>query len=395
VQAQRTDWENGKITEPALEALRELVGVPIEVHPWNSSASFDHIWHFALGIGDDNPLWWDESYAKATRWAKMFAPPAFLYSCAGNGVDGGRPPGGLVAFELLQGVMGLWREDRWVWSSHLWVDEKIHATKELHEIRELESRFAGKAVELVDRISFYGEDDRLIAENYHTTLRIERSGGRETAKYMGTPAASYSEDEVNAIHAQYEKETAQRRGAETRYWDDVEVGDELITLVKGPLTMTNLAGWQIGWGSPLCQTNRIAYHVLRDFPGTLLANPNTGIEDTLAGGHWDPYFTSQGGMPRAYDFGGQRISWLSHLLTDWCGDDGFVAELAARLVRPNFLGDTTWITGAVKSTSAVLDPPRDELGASFGAVECEVTATNQRGETTAKATAVVALPKRG
>ena len=38
------------------------------------------------------------------------------------------------------------------------------------------------------------------------------------------------------------------------------------------------------------------------------------------------------GMPGAYDQGWQRISWAGHLLTNWCGDRGFVRR-ARRLKR--------------------------------------------------------------
>ena len=324
----------------------------------------------------------------------MFAPPTFLYSCSRGGPEDGKPPLGLDEFEELPGVMGLWSDDRWVLLSHAWLDERITGTIELHDVRELEGAFSGRSVAQVHRTVFYGEDGRKIAELYKTVIRVDRSESRARGKYVDTPEPRYSDDDLRRIHEQYESEVARRRGPRTLYWDDVQPGDEMITLLKGPLTMTNLVGWQQGWGSLLCQTNRIAYQTLRDYPGSRLFNPESGIEDTLAGGHWDPYFTAMGGMARGYDFGGQRISWLAHLLTDWCGDDGFVAEHHVRLLRPNFLGDCTWITGVVKSKQENLEPARSELGSEYGAVECEVTATNQRRDVTATARAIVGLPKR-
>jgi acyl dehydratase len=388
------DWRYGKITDADIEKMRARIGVPQREAPWNSAASYDAIWHFALGVGDDNPLWWDPRYAASTRWKRMFAPPTFLYTCFRGGPRDGKPPSGLDEFEELPGMMGLWSDDRWVLLSHAWVDERIIATTELHEVRELEAAFSGRSVAQVHKTVFYGEDSRRIAELYKTVIRIERSESRARGKYVDTPEAHYSEADLRGFHQQYESEPTQRRGHRTLYWEDVQPGDEMITLLKGPLTMTNLVGWQQGWGSLLCQTNRIAYQTLRDYPGSRLLNPESGIEDTLAGGHWDPYFTTMGGMARAYDFGGQRISWLAHLLTDWCGDDGFVAEHHVRLRRPNFLGDCTWLTGVVKSKHGELEPARLELGSDYGAVECHVTGTNQRGEVTATARAIVGLPKR-
>ena len=87
-------------------------------------------------------------------------------------------------------------------------------------------------------------------------------------------------------------------------------------------------------------------------------------------------------MATAYDFGAQRISWVAHLLTDWCGDSGYVTDLFVRLARPNFVGDTTWIEGNVTSTS------RTDQG---WIIECALSATNQRGELTAEGTGTVVL----
>ena len=68
------------------------------------------------------------------------------------------------------------------------------------------------------------------------------------------------------------------------------------------------------------------------------------------------------------------------------GDAGSLVELDARLRRPNLIGDTTWLTGEVKS--------KDRTSAGARA-SCRVAGTNQRGETTITATAIITLPSRG
>jgi acyl dehydratase len=37
-----------------------------------------HIRKFAQAIGDDNPLYWDEEYAKKSRYGGIIAPPTFV-----------------------------------------------------------------------------------------------------------------------------------------------------------------------------------------------------------------------------------------------------------------------------------------------------------------------------
>jgi acyl dehydratase len=122
---------------------------------------------------------------------------------------------------------------------------------------------------------------------------------------------------------------------------------------------------------------------VRAHPGAMLLEQASGIEDVIEAPHLNSEMARATGMPAAYDFGGQRVSWLAHLVTDWCGDDGFLSELTVDILRPNYLGDTTWIDGAVLGSTRTNDGWR---------VECRLTATNQRGETTARGIAVVVLP---
>lgn len=379
------EWRSGQITDAGLAEMRAQIGIKEQVVPWISTASDDAIWHFALGVGDDNPMWWDRAYAERSRVGRMYAPPTLLYAVTSEVRKPGDAarPGGVEVW--LPGVLGLWAADRWTWHSRIWAGEKISATRELHEVRERAGKFAGRSVAQTELVTFTAEDGRPVADMYRTILRFEREASRRNSKYLETPEARYTPEQRQAIIDAYAGEPASRRGAEPRYWEDVSVGDQIPGLVKGPLSVTNMVGWLLGWGSPQCPTNRMLYQWLGEHPGGLLHNPETGIDDTLEGAHWDSYFAQQSGMARGYDFGSQRISWAAHVLTDWCGDDGELVGLDARLQAPDYLGDTTWFTGHVT------DKEVTDRGAL---VKCQVAGTNQRGQQTIIATSTVALPSR-
>ena len=83
-----------------------------------------------------------------------------------------------------------------------------------------------------------------------------------------------------------------------------------------------------------------------------------------------------------YDYGPERCSWLTHHLTNWMGDDGFMRSLKASIRRPNIFGDVSWCKGRVVDK-------RIEDGVAL--VELELSVDNQLGETTAKGSSVVAL----
>jgi hypothetical protein len=88
----------------------------------------------------------------------------------------------------------------------------------------------------------------------------------------------------------------------------------------------------------------------------------------------------------AYDYGVMRENYLYHYLTDWCGDDGLVLHLRDEIRKFNYIGDVQFITGEVTGK-------RQEGGRNL--VDVAVRSTNQRGDETVQATAVIALPAEG
>ena len=58
------------------EGMRKLLDV--EVGPKVYEVEKDMIRKLAEAIGDDNPLWQDEEYAKKGRYGAIIAPPTFL-----------------------------------------------------------------------------------------------------------------------------------------------------------------------------------------------------------------------------------------------------------------------------------------------------------------------------
>jgi len=266
--------------DEAIAEMRQHIGVKVPITPWARTASQEALWHFALGVGDDNPLWWDSAYASRSKVGRMFAPPSFLYVAASD-VPNPRADLSVSDVEWLPGPMGLWVGDRWRWYERIWVDEKITATRELHSVSEREVAFGGRCVVQTELLTFHGDGSRKLAEVYRTVFRVERESTRGSGKHLNIPAPRYSPEQRQAIIDHYAKEGLQRRGADPRYWDDVQVGEKVPALVKGPLTLTGMIGWLLGWGSPGTPTNRMLYDWLGRHPAGRLHNPETGIDDTM------------------------------------------------------------------------------------------------------------------
>jgi len=71
---------------------------------------------------------------------------------------------------------------------------------------------------------------------------------------------------------------------------------------------------------------------LKSLPGTKVRFTEAGVNDRFnvpdcpERVHWDEAFALEVGAPGAYDYGPERCSWLTHHLTNWIGDDGFLRQ---------------------------------------------------------------------
>jgi acyl dehydratase len=368
-----------QITDDALEALRRLIGVPItdSVEPWCTEVTRDNVRHYAHGIGDDNPLWCDPLYASSSPFGSIIAPPSFVFPLdrVFSGYVGGLP-----------GVHAMWSGASTVWYRPFRVGERVTTTSALKDLIPHETRFAGRAIQQIYHVE-WRVGDELVAAGDSWCFRTERDTAREQGtKYRHVESGdSYdvSSELLAEVRDAYDSE--RRRGGEPRFVDEVRVGEALPRMVKGPMTVTGFIAFAQGWGGLYIRANRLAHQLIKKHPN--LGIPNRyGVPDVPERVHWDDDLAALVGTPRAYDYGPERCSWLLHHLTDWIGDAGFVVSHSCQIRRHNVVGEIIWINGEV--TGLKVDPAGEKL------VEIAQRATNQDGELSATATAVVRLPSK-
>ena len=369
-----------KITEEGLAALRQRIGVKIEntVEPWCYEATRDNIRHYAHGIGDDNPLWCDPAYARGTKFGDVIAPPSFLFACDRiiSGYVGGLP-----------GVHAMWSGADWTWHKPIRRNVEIRTEAWLKDLVEHDTRFAGRAIQQIYHVKFYdaGTGD-LLSEADSWCFRTDRDHAREKGtKYTDVrsrPLRTYTDEELESFTRHYAAEEI--RGAETRYWEDVKEGEALPTMVKGPMTVTGFIAYAQGWGGLYIRANKLAWRQVTNHPGLGIKN-RRGIPDCPERVHWEEEFALKVGAPGAYDYGPERCSWLTHHVTNWMGDDGFLAKAKCQVRRHNPEGDIILINGEVVR-KFVEDGRR--------LVEISQRAVNQDEELSAMGSAIVELPSR-
>ena len=147
------------------------------------------------------------------------------------------------------------------------------------------------------------------------------------------------------------------------------------------MTVTGFIAYAQGWGGLYIRANRLAWKQVQAHPGLGIRN-RFGIPDCPERVHWEPEMALLVGAPGAYDYGPERCSWLTHHLTDWMGDDGFLVRAHCKLRRHNPEGDLLFIDGKVTAK-------RVENGRHL--VDIEQEARNQDGELSVVGGGTVAL----
>lgn len=382
-----------RITDEGVERLRARIGVarPHSAPPHYLCPNEDAFRHVALAYGDDNPLWCDPTYASTTRWGGPIASPQLVGGDTLIGEDEvtsipeaqrelmkGDPLGGVHAF-----YAGSHRE----WWNPLFPGRRLARRSALVGVHDKPSEFAGRAVHEWFGEVFAEQGGPVLSGQYRLMIRAEREKAVERSTNADVELTPYTDEEIDAIGEAVAGERDRRRGAEPRWFEDVHEGDDMGTLVKGPLRVTDMVVWHTGMGMGLYGVAALRQgHDQRRRMPRFFRPDDLNVPDVQQRVHWDPEWARRAGNPASYDYGRMRETWLIHLCTDWMGDDAWLWRMDCQFRRFNYVGDTHWIGGTIVRRF-LADGERP-------AVECELRGVNQRGETTTPGHATILLPSR-
>ena len=189
-------------------------------------------------------------------------------------------------------------------------------------------------------------------------------------------------------------------GHKQRWWDDVNVGDQLPERVFGPHSVASFTTeWRAyivnTWGSMnLRKLDLLALGFTPEMagfendPDVQKVNPEItdGAYYGPSRGHLFPRWARKIGMPRAYGYGASMGAWVTDYLSGWAGEHGMVVHSAANYRGPALSGDITI------QTAEVVEKFVDKDGRHL--VQVKHKMANQKGTTMATAMAEIQLPKR-
>ena len=373
--AEAAEMGDATVTQEMLDHLQSLVGTKLRINSiFNQYASKEAIRNFVNGIGDINPLYRNEEYAGKTSYGSITAPPNWVYSIFPTWVSLG-----------LAGVHGFHSGSDCEFLKPIMYGDTITPECIFTGFDEKPSSFAGTMWILYYDSKFYNQRQEVVAKVKSWSIRVERKAARKTGKYSGIQLPHpWKEAELAKVEADVLAEKP--RGAVVRYWEDVQEGDKLEPVTKGPFGLTDMVAYCVGASPIQILAHRSALDLYQKHPAWGFRDVTTMAKEPIYAVHYNKQAANATGLPFPYDIGTQRQCWLIHLLTNWMGDEGWLKRNFAEYRRFVYFSDVARFEGTV--TKKYVDDNGEYC------VDIETTAFNQRGENTAPGQSTVILPSK-
>jgi acyl dehydratase len=376
------------LDEDTIAEVRRRIGIPVVYSPraHNEVSSTDSFRHFARAYGDGNPLYNDPAYAASTSWGTPIAPPLYpVVSGISRPVDLSPAEKALLKEgDPLAGIGQYMCGERWLFPKPIRAGDVLWQSQALHAADLRPSSFGGGTGALVShRVAWEDDAGDPYAIRFLDFWHADREKSQKAGKNRDIERPSYTEEDGERLDALYAAEMV--RGPTARTIADVQCGDDLGPIAKGPMEVTDLVNWHVGagWGMYGGGASKLAYENRQRVPKFYVKTPS-GTWDSAQRCHWDDEWAQRMGHPAAYDYGVMRTNWMAHLVTNWMGDDAWIWRLSASVRKFNYHGDAHLITGVVR-----------EVDRSSNTVTIDIAGMNQRLETTCDARVVVILPPAG
>ncbi|MDY6970996.1 MAG: MaoC family dehydratase N-terminal domain-containing protein [Thermodesulfobacteriota bacterium] len=367
----------GTFTEELIEEMRQKKGLKLRVENalFNEEVTKGAVRRFVDGIGDVNPLYRDQSYAAKTRYGSVVAPPSFVFSVLAGVQFGWR------------GLAGFHSASEMEFYKPMKLNDKIRPEETFKDFEGPKaSQFAGRMVFDYFEDKYFNQNDEMVSKVIRLVIRTERQAARKKGKYKQIELPHpWTDEELKALEEEVLSEEI--RGANPRYWEDVNVGDDLKPVVKGPLGLTDIVAMCVAGLAPAkLMAHGASLREYRKKPAWAFRDINTHALEPIYAVHYNKQAANAMGVPFSYDVGTQRHCWQIHLLTNWMGDDGFLKRSKAEYRKFVCLSEAVRISGKVTKKYT------DEEGEFC--VDVETHAINQRGEDVMPGEGTIALPSR-
>ena len=314
--------------------------------------SEEMIFELADTIEEPNPLYLDAVYAKKSRFAGLLCPqlagwkdwaPRIDYFGAGQDTHFEVP----LPFKSY----GFNGGSEWTFYRPVRLGDRITKNEKIADMYERPGR-TGQLVFIVRESTQSNQKGEALLTIRH--ISIFRKRAETEAADKPTPAGPVDLPRISPPGPDEAVAKAEWSAPQQRTFEQINVGDEIPSVVRGPMTTGHLVRW-------------------------------ASVNGNYARIHWDlPYAMLRQGIPNVVVNGSLKNEYLYILMQRFAGEAGWVRKLYLEHRGMDHPGDTLTIAGKVMDKTE-----RD----GFGYVKCEIGLRNDRGKTT-HGWAEVVLPKR-
>jgi len=315
----------------------------------NEWATTDSIKHFATGMGDRNPLWWNEDYAKKTKWGGIIAPPTFIDFFAAPYTTRKFPS------PVEHGFVGLPAGPNRRMFKVIRPGDRIKVVDKWLGMKERKSKDERYRIFIsTEERTYTNQNDEIVSIANANWITLATYVDAKTLGTLfaggGRPRHKLTDEERDAIIRGYNEET--RRGSDTLFWEEVAVGEEVNLHTVGPLTAWDTAAFLEAVPGRAIAFDLEWERIKTDYQFSWL-DPNTNAWTTGGEGH----FRDGGGHSHmvtggsAFGFGGQHEGLICRAICNWMGDDGFVKKLDSQFRAPATWSDLLIVKGKVTGKS--------------------------------------------
>ncbi len=341
-EALKTDIEN------AMELGKPFI-VPVD----NRVASERAIKSYAAGLGDVNPLYSDRNYAANSIHGSLIAPPSFLAAIAWwwqialtrkiSDID--------IAIRSFEaGVQVEWFKTIREGDEFTCVDIPTEVKDITRDNTALQFLTIGKRIYRNQRNEVAG-----ILTGTSASIILTKQPDTDERMFPDTLASvkapkprQFTLKEIEDWYNLMEAEPI--RGAEMRFWEDTEVGDQLPpthhvwTMMENVAFTSGIGGGQGSWRHAMRTRIGNTDNPLADWRRAL--DPESHLPD-FSNIHMTDIAGLRHGIPKANAAGVHLHCWMTHLVTNWMGDAGFLKKIDEQVRRSLWRGSLAICRGEV------------------------------------------------
>jgi len=194
--------------------------IPPNRYYFNTQATKDGVRHFVEGMGDNNPLFSNEDYAKKTKYGRIIAPGSYLYTIMWSSLSGGLP-----------GLHEWYSGGDWEWYKPIFLGDEFKIVNVVRDLVIKKGRSTGGNIYIdYGDVIYINQNDEIVGKELYHGVWVEREASGTAGKYLSTPKPVYGKEDWIRILEAYDKE--ELRGSEPRYWEDVQIGDKIVAYLK-------------------------------------------------------------------------------------------------------------------------------------------------------------------